>query len=279
MYKKPELSAQARILSSQVKSRFGVTLTHQAALTVIARMNGYKDWHTCAKDLVTVPTLTVTDIRAKAIQHVMGLAFRQLGCWAGKEEELLSALRDAVSEQDWHLADKKCLALFDSGELKQNNEDYALQLKDLVPCIERQVQATEQMLRRLSGGSEEDVILNETVQDWRISQGESPDSLLEEDLQPFELRLSRSQAQFYVDIAVPHTGPSDTEGKPGLSLFIEINEGKPCVHVSSDIYGDALLSIFGVGDGLVVRNNSPQAIEPAGEHAFGTRVQGHWLIK
>lgn len=283
MYKKPELSQQARILAAQIKDRCEVALPHQAALEVIARLYGYRDWHSCVADQTPVlPMLPQTVLRQKALQHVMRLVFTQLGPWAGKEDRLLDALRDAAFEEDWSLADQKARALFDLGELVQS-DDYALRLEELVPCIERQARATEDLLKSLANPVEPEadrVVLNETVYDWRLAEGEDLAELPEEDRQPYQVRITRNTAQFFVDISIPHTDPEDIDGTPCLSMFIEINEGKPCVHMTNDMYGDQLLSVFAIGEGLIVRkNDSTVSFEDATSHPFGQRVEGHWLVR
>lgn len=280
MYKKPEVSAQAKILSAQVKAQFGLHVPHQAALELVAKMYGYTSWNACAADTQVSVTRPEKGVHALALSHVMNLVFSELGPWKGKEVALLDALRSAAFESDWSEADRKARALFDLRELVQS-EDYALALPLLVPCIERQVRATEALLRQTGAGShhEPEVLANDTVYDWRFQDdgdqdSQSPDP---EDRQPYMLRITRDGDQFYVDIAVPHTKPDETEGTAGLSLFIEINDGKPCVHLTNDMYGDQLLSVYGVEEGVVVRTNNAE-FDRVDDHSFAQSVGGQWLV-
>ena len=71
-------------------------------------------------------------------------------------------------------------------------------------------------------------------------------------------RVERDGVQFYVDITPPHQTPDELEGKPQLSLFIEVNEGLPCVHLSNDRYGDQVLTVFATEDGLYLRPDSAE---------------------
>lgn len=279
MQKYPDYAKQARLLSKQIEGRGGVTLPHQSALEIIARLHGYRNWAACraATDTV-IARLSAAALRKKAINHVMRLAFTRLGSWAGKEEDLLSALRDTANEKDFRSKDRKALALFDDGQLRQS-PDYVLNIDNLVPCLERQISATENLLRSLAQEDPADVLLNESIQDWRLAEGYSKNELPPEDCDTYQLRVTRNSNQFFVDIALPHTKVEELDGTPGLSLFIEINEGLPCVHVTNEVYGDQLLSIFGVAEGLVVRKASEEvSLSNAKDLACGQKVAGTWLV-
>ena len=89
--------------------------------------------------------------------------------------------------------------------------------------------------------------------DWRVQEGEGLGELPVEHRRRYELELKRSGYQLYVDIAPAHGAPEELNGVPQMSLFVEVNEGVPCVHISNALFGDQVLTVFALEDGLYLR--------------------------
>lgn len=86
-------------------------------------------------------------------------------------------------------------------------------------------------------------ILNMNVRDWRFGQGEP---VPPEDAKTFKLKgkVDESTGQLYLDLV-------DDKGF-GLSMVIEVNQGRPCAHCSNHDGSDNLLHMFGLEKGIVV---------------------------
>lgn len=94
-----------------------------------------------------------------------------------------------------------------------------------------------------------EVLYQGIMKDWAADEGA-------EDLTPaqqeatFEVRVTRQGSQLAVDIAPPYAKPDELEKDSQLALLVEVNQGKPCVHLSNALGGDTVLSIFATKDGL-----------------------------
>lgn len=85
-------------------------------------------------------------------------------------------------------------------------------------------------------------ILKAKIRDWRIAEGvEVP---IEADKKPYSLTVEfdKHTGQLFVTV---------DGGKGGLTAIVEINEGRPCVHLGNDIGGDNIVHIFALEDGLI----------------------------
>ena len=100
-------------------------------------------------------------------------------------------------------------------------------------------------------------VLKTKIRDWRLGQNanypETASDVPETDKQEYELRVSidESTGQLYIDV--------DDGNYKGLSAIIEINEGRPCIHLANDLGGDNLLHAFALNKGIVV---TPDTDEP-----------------
>lgn len=99
-------------------------------------------------------------------------------------------------------------------------------------------------------------ILNTKVKDWRFGQGEP---VPPEDAQTFNLKGTMDEAtgQLYLDLV-------DDKGF-GLSIIVEVNQGKACAHFSNYEWSDNLLHMFGLEKGIVVTPDSEEPVQAAND--------------
>lgn len=88
-----------------------------------------------------------------------------------------------------------------------------------------------------------DALLDYWVRDWRIVEGEA---CPQEDQARFRLQLFRAQDTGAVRITITEEGNA-----PGLDLLVEINHGRPCVHIGV-VDTDAVCHAFGMREGVVL---------------------------
>lgn len=91
--------------------------------------------------------------------------------------------------------------------------------------------------------------------DWTVHDNDGND-IPEHRQARYEVKVQRSQSQFFVDITPEGLTPDDLSGQHQMSLFIEVNEGLPCVHITNDVLGDQVLTVFATNDGLYLRPDS-----------------------
>ena len=101
---------------------------------------------------------------------------------------------------------------------------------------------------------DEDVLYCGAIQDWARDEG--VDNLTALQQRTFKAEVKKSGSQFFVEISLPHERLDEIDGTDQLSLFIEINQGLPCVHISNDLFGDQVLTVFASKDGLYLRPDS-----------------------
>ena len=90
--------------------------------------------------------------------------------------------------------------------------------------------------------------IQKTIQDWRIAQGTEVE--IASDKKKFALEVSLNSDQLYIDV-------SDTKADGDyLGIIVEINQGKPCIHISTEMGGDNILHAFSVGGNLIVTPES-----------------------
>jgi hypothetical protein len=94
--------------------------------------------------------------------------------------------------------------------------------------------------------------------DWEWN--ENPDAGLgfipERRRTKFEVVLEDFSPQFRVSIRPVGVNLDTCHGKSILDLQLEINDGVPCVHLSNDPDGEMVMSVFGTGAGLVIRQDN-----------------------
>lgn len=91
-------------------------------------------------------------------------------------------------------------------------------------------------------------IVDCTVMDWRVSEGEPLEKLPPHHRDAYNLRITKSRHQAFLDLTNLRG-----ENEAQMAVYVEINEGLPCLHIASSLYDDPLLSIFSTKEGLYVR--------------------------
>lgn len=250
MYKDPQLSDQARRLRDEL-GRFGSSLSHAQALEVVAKMEGARTLHVAqARKNAGVRIADVARAQAQATM------FETLGRFEGKLDTLLEQLRLFSVLDDAREVDELFGSIFRSGNGPVLASGFTSLRADDIP------EEFDKLVQRLSGvltaaakapaQQEPSPLYEGPMLDWALAGGE--DDLTEAQRKArYEVKLQRSGHQFFVDIAPPHKEPDETEGKPQMSLYVEVNHGVPCVHISNDLYGDQVLTVFATEDGLYLR--------------------------
>lgn len=89
------------------------------------------------------------------------------------------------------------------------------------------------------------IIHQASVRDWRFMGNEGV-PFTESDRYRMTIETSASAQQYAI------TCVSENEPQFGLDMYLEINRGVPCLHVSNAIGGDNVLHLFFTEDGIVV---------------------------
>jgi len=102
------------------------------------------------------------------------------------------------------------------------------------------------LLRRLRRNRWRKVILRAIVRDWRYY--EDPQGLPDAEAGAYRLRVESTRQKHQTFISL------ESEKNPsfGAELFLEVNQGVPCLHASNAVNGDNVLHIFFTENGIVV---------------------------
>ncbi len=157
------------------------------------------------------------------------------------------------------------IAYWNSDEIREDAED-------VIGAVLGALRPGNPALGSTTPASEEDrCILDKRVVDWLVSDNEAAKPAFREDIPAhrfgaYRMEIFDNVNQFRVALAPRHRTPQEFDDKKlnGLDLFIEVNEGVPCVHISNDPYGDMVLSIFGTKEGLLVRRQDNELRFKAG---------------
>lgn len=96
-------------------------------------------------------------------------------------------------------------------------------------------------------------VVKAKIQDWRVAAGVKDDIENPADLKEHDLEVQFDNDQLYIDLA-------DENGQ-GLSVIIEINQGKPCIHIGTETHGgDMLIHAFSVDGGLIVTRDNDDVV-------------------
>lgn len=226
MYKNPELSEKAKRLRA-VLTDLGLQLSHAQSMEACSRLDGARTLHVA---------------QAKGAPGS-----------AASAEDALAHLRNVTRQyrqmHDWRLR-HECEDPEPGAEQKETVHRMALAIA---------MAKAEEFLAADNGPApattaEEKPLFEGPMLDWAIHDG-MQGQLLEHQLARYAVKVQRSSSQFFVDIVPEGAGPQDLSGKNQMSLFIEINDGLPCVHISNDVQGDQVLTVFSTSDGLYLRPN------------------------
>lgn len=285
MYQNFELSKMAKALTAQLANQ-GIKLPHALSMEVLARVVGARTLH--AKQAADSKEI---DLQALAWADAQKRVFEQAGDWDGKVPELIEKLDAAFGQESSRDIESSVYALLKSTKLTRVadrvptqelssllQEQHDLALSTLSSMVGLQTKAAAEKGKELLqfavglaekegcpeaaeaikkvfglGSSKEGhlwPLFEGFVQDWRVK--DKVDVPVAEQT-VYEAKVNRGGDQFYLDFAPPHRNPEELEGTPALSLVAEINEGLPCVHLSNNLYGDIVLTIFLTAEGLFLR--------------------------
>lgn len=251
MYKDPQLSARARRLREEL-AKFGTTLTHAQALEVAARLEGDATLHVAqARKNAGV---RIADVAREQAQALM---FESLGRFEGQLEQLLEQLKLLTVLDDEREVDQLFGSLFRStnGPILATGFN-SLRADDIPAEFDKLVSRLQKVLVAKAKAPEQQdpsPLYQGPMLDWAVACGEADEMPDDVRQARYTVELKRDGHQFYLDIVPPHDEPQELEGKPQMTLFVEVNQGLPCVHISNDRYGDQVLTVFATSDGLYLR--------------------------
>lgn len=279
MYKNPQLSDTARQLNASLQ-QFGIELPHAKCLEVLARMDGARTLHVAqARNNAGVRIADVAQAQAEAVM------FESLGRYEGRLDSLLAELRSLRLMDDAREVDQLFGSIFRSGDGPVLSAGYgqltAEEIPDAFDSLVERLKAVLVAKAKAPEVQEPSPLFEGPMLDWNLEQDPQDESLAEKIRQArYRVKVQRDGSQLYVDIAPAHQVPDELEGRAQLSLFIEVNQGLPCVHLSNDLYGDQVLTIFGAAEGLYLRPNDSQlsirtGVLDAKEHPELAEIQRH----
>lgn len=257
-----QMKNMARTLHAELSS-FAQDLTYCQVLEALSRAQGSRTLHVYqAKKPVELEGRPLKDAARRMAAR---LFFKSLGSWAGKHTELLHELDQAFAAQDekgGRFVEARVHELTQQkGPVEVKPAFEHLRHDEWKTQFESLVQELTESLAQEAGvspfGHEVGTLHKGLMRDWRVGEGELDSSAPE--AAPFEVTVGRNynSQQFYVDITRPGLQKAGLEGTPQLSLFIEVNQGVPCVHLTNEVYADQLLSVFATQDGLYIRPDAP----------------------
>lgn len=216
-------------------------------------------------------TTSVDRLAQLATHQAISLTFTRLGRFEGNVHGLLDEIDNAFAlepQKGSRGVDAALHELFETGDapvvrqlfIEVRLEDLPATFRALESTLLAQLnemltpQACGELLSTLAQATPEPIpMFTSTIQDWRIREGS--EELVPVDMrQEFALTIVRgSMDQLYVDIEPKSPVNPDLEGERVLGLCVEIQDGRPCVHISNSIEGDSVLAVFATPDGLYLR--------------------------
>lgn len=250
--------AQGRRLHKALQGQFP-ELTLAQALEALSRSQGNRTLHVQqAKKPIEVEG---APLRATATRMAERMFFRKLGHWQGKTEMLFAELDIALlqlDEKGEEHVDARIAELLNGGSLVRVTPPYEhLTLKQWRSSFDTLVrQLCEELAKEAQVADPDDAakwLFRGLVRDWRVVQ--APEDIQEKDTEPFDVtvQLDANRQQLYVDFQRPGLHIDDLDDTVQATLFIEVNQGVPCVHLGNSIFGDQVLSVFFTEDGLYLR--------------------------
>lgn len=267
-------------------NKMGCTeVAYTQVLEALARSEGARTLHVheARKPIETEPKALATLARGMAAD----LFFLHRGEWMGRETELMGKIQELMLLEDDSANNRSIEAGWE--ELQGRNpvelkEPYdRLRLQEWPKAFEGLVHGLIASLTRnaeVKGDGATNQCLHAGVMyDWRVGEDGLPAN--HPDASPYSVVIGRNQSsnQFYVDICPPNTKGNELGGTPQMSLFVEINEGVPCVHMTNEIYGDQVLSVFFTPDGLYLRPDGPTVDSrsaPEGLQRLHEKLHAHY---
>jgi hypothetical protein len=267
MYKDPQLSNQAKRLREELGLK-GLKLSQVQALEVLARISGAKTLH-----VAHARHNAALSIEAVVVSQAQALMFDTLGRFEGNVRGLLGSITSAFaleSAQGSRAVENSIFGLFETQNAPKVSEMYDFaklnelpgMFEVLVTRLTQTLEAQAKVTQKIQHSSDP-VVFEGTVQDWRLDDGYMLADLPEHHRQLFDARVTQNPGrQLFVDVTPAGLKSIDCEGRQMMSLFIEINEGRPCVHMTNGSQGEQVLTVFFTEDGLYLRpDNSENCIQ------------------
>jgi len=260
MYKNPQLSSQAKQLRAALKNA-GIELTHSQAMEALARCQGNRTLHVAQAR----KNRQGIDIAELALRQAADLVFDTLGRYEGNVLGLLSEIETIFLHEEANgsrYVEERMHDIFGQPNSPRVSEAFdVFPPADLPKVFARTRRRLEQTLAKqfepaAQQATGADLLFEGPAMDWRVSDGERIQDLPEHHRALYRLKVERGGHQAFVQVTLPHNDPEDLKGTAQLGLFIEINQGRPCVHITNDVYGDQVLSVFTTEDGLLLRPES-----------------------
>lgn len=116
-------------------------------------------------------------------------------------------------------------------------------------------------------------VFEHTIANWSLAEG-AGEHLTSAQKQPFHIKVTLHSNRLEINVATV-TSVAEVP-RPGLDMYIEIDAGLPCVHVSGPVSDDVGASVFGHQEGLRVRPGSEHAMSMVDEYydPAGRRFSG-----
>lgn len=250
MYQDSNRSKQAKMLRTALKAK-GVQVTHAQCLQLTAQLEGHRTLHVA----YSKPTKELA-IDAAVHAQAQALMFDSLGHYEGRFDELMADLHKLESLDDARAADQLFRSIIRCHRPVVVSDLYGnLNAEELPKAYDRLVEKLRSSLVKSAQRETDgwDQVFSGSISDWEKEEGVLEDG----DARPdYDLSIKRNGSQFIVDVTPKGSTQETLAGKPQLSLFVEVNRGVPCVHVSNDLWGDQLLTIFGLSSGLYLQPDS-----------------------
>lgn len=281
MYTQPEVTRMAKALSREL-GKLGVTLKHTQAMELVAKVEGSRSLAAHqAKTRGLKP-----DAERLAAEHAASMLFVTTGRYGADAQGLLEEIDAAYAlgaTEGSRAVERALYAIFETAGAPQVQPHVEAmyrrdQLSELFARFKadsmRLVDRTLSESRQLAARSE--VLYQGVLVDWELVEGMPMEDLTAEQLREFAVTVRKDGAALSVEVALPHSAPGDLDGTDQLRVSIEVNKGKPCAHLSSEVYDDVHLSAFGAAEGLLLRYD--EAPEPA-MSSFSAKVGAQLLVE
>jgi len=251
MYNDQNRSKQAKLLRDQLALK-GHDISHAQCLELLAKLEGHRTLHVAqAKPKHAIVMNELAHDQARAVM------FESLGRYQDRFAEFLSDIERIELLEDAGEADSLFRSIFRSSNGVKLAEGFGELTSDEIPAAyDKLVDKLRATLLKRAGSTDaqgEESYFEGTIQDWEKFDGELEPGEIRQD---YNVSIKRSGVRFYIDITPAGCPATELAGKAQLGVFLEVNQGLPCVHVTNDIWGDQLLTVFGLSSGLYLRPNS-----------------------
>lgn len=258
MYKQPDVSSMAKTLTAALAEK-GLKLTHSQAMELVAKLEGSRS----LAALNAQRKEQKRKLKALAESHVAKQLFKSTGRYGASVASLMLALTQLYSSNKSRTEVQSELVRLMEGDNAPVLQEHIAQvysmesLPSLYAVLLSQAESLISMTCLVQEVESAVVPGFQLIQDWRLTSGGDDDVPLDQQ-EVFELVLKQTDSGLSIDMAQAHLCPEDLDGKPQLSVIVEINQGVPCVHLTSELYGDSHVSVFGTAKGTIVRFNQQE---------------------